>query len=75
MGSSKSIGSRPQRTFVLNKKNRYLIYSTRRVSGITFIRVANIQQIGKPNNLKVCESNKTKRFQTGYQQSSNVTYP
>jgi hypothetical protein len=51
------------------------MYSTRRVSGITFIRDVHIQQIGKPNNLKVFESNKTKRFQTGYQQSSNVTYP
>jgi hypothetical protein len=50
------------------------MYSTRRVSGITFIRDVHIQQIGKPNNLKVFESNKTKRFQTGYQQSSNVTY-
>jgi len=39
-------------TFELQQKRRYQIQCARRVSGITFIRYAQNQKIGKLNNLK-----------------------
>ena len=41
-------------------KCRYLIYCTQHVSRITFIRYAQGQKMGKPNNLKVFGSKKNK---------------
>jgi hypothetical protein len=45
-----------------NKKNRYMIQCTRRVSGITFIRYMYTyrQAIGKPTNLKDLAASKSK---------------
>ena len=41
-------------------KRRYQIECTRRVSGLTFIMYAQSRKTGKPTNLKVFVSNKTK---------------
>ena len=49
-----------------NKKNRYMIQCTRRVSGITFIRYMYTyrQAIGKPTNLKDLAASKSKDVST-----------
>jgi hypothetical protein len=48
----------------LNKKRRYQIYCSRRVSVIVFIMYAYSQNIGKLNNLKSLEARKLKSFKT-----------
>ena len=45
----------------MSLKRRYLIYYTRRVIKIIFIKYVEIQKNGKPNNFKILGGKKTKR--------------
>ena len=53
--------------FIGSKKRRHLIMCARRVSGITFIRYAHNQKIGKLINLKLFVNKRTKVHKQGSQ--------
>ena len=47
-------------TYILYKKDRYLIYPVRRLSVLTVIRSTHIQKTGKSNGIEMFDSNKNK---------------